>query len=226
MHGWGGRRAGAGRRPGPRPRVRHRSREPFASRFPSHVTLKVRPDVPRLRSARLVHEIERSFAAGCERGAFRVVHYSIQEDHVHLIVEAADRWALGRGMKSVAARVARAVNRVFRRSGAVLADRYHSRALRTPREVRSALRYVLLNGRKHATKPRGTRIDPASSGRWFDGWRRTPGPARTGPAAVAAPRTWLLRVGWRRHGLLDPAEVPGGRRPGGAPGRRARSAPG
>ncbi len=75
-------------------------------------------------------------------------------------------------MKSVTARLARAVNRVFGRAGPVLADRYHARPLRTPREVRNALRSVLLNGRKHARRARGARIDPASSGRWFDGWRR------------------------------------------------------
>ena len=117
-------------------------------------------------------------------------------------------------MKSIAARLARAANRVFARRGSVLADRYHLHVLRTPREVRNALAYVLLNARRHAAKLgqllRGpARIDPASSGRWFDGWSAsapTPGPDRP---AVAPPRSWLLRVGWRRHGLLRPEEVPG-----------------
>lgn len=94
---WGGRRPGAGRKPGPRPRVRHLSREPFAGRFPCHVTLKVRADVPSLRTVKLVREVERSFAHGCERGEFRLVHYSLQRDHAHLIVEARDPGALGRG---------------------------------------------------------------------------------------------------------------------------------
>jgi hypothetical protein len=119
-------------------------------------------------------------------------------------------------MKSLAARFSRAVNRVFRRSGAVLADRYHLRVLRTPLEVRRALSYVLLNSRKHARRPGPTGVcDPASSGRWFDGWRRKPrlrlAHAALGSPAVAAPHTWLLRVGWRRHGRLDPDAVPGRR---------------
>ena len=141
-----------------------------------------------------------------------MVHYSIQTDHVHMIVEAKDRPALGRGMKSIGARLARAVNRVFRRSGRVLADRYHLHVLRTPKEVRHALRYVLLNARKHARRViRSLRCDPASSGRWFDGWRRAPTVLGGVPARrpVARARTWLLRVGWRRHGLIDPADVPG-----------------
>jgi hypothetical protein len=151
-----------------------------------------------------------------------VAHYSIQRDHVHMIVEAHGREALARGMKSVAARLARAVNRVFSRSGPVLDGRFHHRVLRTPREVRNALAYVLLNARRHWAKARGgrrppVRLDEASSARWFDGWQRVsrarlqpPGDIRAGARCEVAPaRTWLLRVGWRRHGLVDPVEVPG-----------------
>jgi REP element-mobilizing transposase RayT len=159
----------------------------------------------------LVRELERSFAAACERGRFRLAHYSIQDDHVHLIVEATGKRALACGMKSIAARVARAANRIFRRRGPVLADRYHRHTLRTPREVRNAIAYVLLNARRHLVK-RGHRppvaaCDPASSGRWFTGWIQRIQPVSSPP--VAPPRTWLLRLGWRRHGLIDPSEIPG-----------------
>ena len=121
-------------------------------------------------------------------------------------------------MMAIGARLARAVNRVADRTGRVVADRYHARLLPTPKEVRHALRYVLLNARRHAVKatPRSgapcgsTRRPPA---RWFDGWKRgvpdtdevTRPRLRNGPA-VARARTWLLGVGWRRHGLLDPAD--------------------
>ena len=181
--------------------------------LPAHVTLRARNDVPSLRTVKLVREVERSFARACERGDFRLAHYSLQGNHAHLIVEAEGRDALGRGMKAVAARPARAVNRVFGRSGPVLADRYHVRVLRTPRAVRNALAYVLLNPRRHAAKAGRTlspaaRIDPASSGRWFDGWRGRLPHALDAPA-VAPPRTWLLVVGWRSRGLLDPDAIPG-----------------
>ncbi len=121
-------------------------------------------------------------------------------------------------MKSIASRLARAVNRVFGRTGPALDGRYHHRLLRTPREVRRALAYVLLNARRHLAKRREVaraatpHLDGASSGRWFDGWRRPfaarPIPTQSTPE-VARPRTWLLRIGWRRHGLVDPSEVPG-----------------
>ena len=187
----------------------HEPRDAFASRHPVHVTLKVRPDVPSLRQGKLVREVERSFRKACDRRRFRVVHYSLQSNHVHLIVEAAGAEDLGRGMKSIGARLARAVNRVFSRKGPVLADRFHHRVLKTPREVRHALAYVLLNARRHAGRRarRAGKLDPASSGRWFDGWRRG-GLSAVDPPAVAKPHTWLIRRGWRRHGLIGLAEIP------------------
>lgn len=180
------------------------------------MTLKVRRGLPSLRTVRLVRELERSFAAACDRGRFRLVHYSIQNDHLHAIVEATSQQHLASGMKAIGARLARAVNRVFGLRGRVLSDRYHLHILRAPREVRNALAYVLLNARRHVAKT-GRRlsaaaVDPASSGRFFFGWNQRFHPASSlDLQPVTPPHTWLLRVGWRRHGLLDLAEVPGGR---------------
>jgi REP element-mobilizing transposase RayT len=139
-------------------------------------------------------------------GGVRVCHFSIQYDHLHLLVEARDREALSRGMQGLASRLARAVNRALNRRGRVWADRYHARALTTPREVRSALVYVLMNWKKHRIDAAG--VDACSSGRWFDGWRSGAPPAGRDPSPVAHTRTWLLRVGWRRHGLLTEDDAP------------------
>jgi len=213
---WGGRRPGAGRKRQPDSDVPHRSRPKFST-APSHVTLRVRSGVPSLRTSRVVREVEASFSRGRARPGFRLVHYSLQTNHVHLVVESRNRVALGRGMMAICGRLARAVNRALGRSGKVFADRYHLHVLKTPREVHHALRYVLLNGRKHGRNlSRVVRLDPASSARWFDGWRRTSrtrvvapkGPAPT-IVPVARARTWLLTTGWRRHGLIDPGDVPG-----------------
>ncbi len=200
----------------------HVSRQAFARPLPAHVTVRLCKDLPSLRVRKLVRSLERTFAAGCERPDFRLVHYSLLGNHAHFIVEARDRDALGRGMRALGIRVARTVNRIAKRSGQVLADRYHARLLATPREVRNALRYVLLNARRHAAaalaKLTGAvRLDPASSARWFDGWKREQvgeeapggGTEDVPQRPVSRARTWLLAVGWRRHGLLDPAEVPG-----------------
>ena len=216
---WGGARDHAGRKAAKDARIRHVSRSSFRSPLPAHVTMRMRDDVPSLRTGRIVHAIEQTFRRGCRRPGFRLVHDSLQGNHAHLIVEARDRDALGRGMKAVGSRLALAVNRAAERSGPVFADRYHLKLLPTPKQVWNALRYVLLNARRHAAKNHSrfaapVRLDPASSARWFEGWKRKVPDAHRPPAArvdppVARAKTWLLAVGWRRHGLIDPADVPG-----------------
>jgi len=219
--GHGGRRPGAGRKPTRRGSFVAHTARPFHDRHhPLHVTLRVQRRLANLRRFKLAAAIGKALRADAtETGArrldrFRVVQFSIQHDHLHLIVEASTKVALGRGMKALTCRVAKAVNRALRRSGPVFADRYHARELATPREVRNALRYVLLNAIKHAEADPfpdlGTAvddgIDPCSSARWFDGWKRPP-PRELDPPCAPA-RAWLLRIGWKRHGLLVRDECP------------------
>jgi hypothetical protein len=137
---------------------------------------------------------------------FRVIHYSVQDDHLHLLVEAEDASALTRGVSGLVIRAARSVNHTLGRSGRVWGTRYHARALTSPREVRHGIVYVLMNRKKHERDGRPG-IDPCSSAAWFDGLRSTLPPA---PASspVRRPQTWLARVGWRRHGLIDISETP------------------
>src|SRR5256712_7976967 len=208
---WGGRRPGAGRKPaGPRPGVPHRRRPLHHRGQPVHVTLRAVRGLPSLRGMRLFRAL-RSGLAAASAATFRVVHFSVQTNHVHLLVEAEGPRALGRGMQGLGIRLAKAINRRLGRRGRVWAERYHGRALRTPREVRHGLVYVLLNGRKHGVIGRG--IDPCSSGPWFGGWRGGVEPSPD-PAPAARPRTWLLRVGWGRSGPIGVGEAPA------APGRR------
>ena len=208
---WGGRREGAGRKPRPgRRAVPHRRRVPHERHCPAHVTLRASRAIPSLRGARLFTTTRGALGAA-STGRFRVLHYTVQADHLHLVVEADGPTAFERGVQGLAIRVAKAINRALGRRGRVWGDRFHARLLRTPREVRNALVYVLQNVRKHLPGARG--LDPCSSAQWFNGWR-TPVPAATEPAPVAPARTWLARVGWRRRGLIDVKECPRPARPG------------
>ncbi len=215
--GHGGPRKGAGAKKLGRGQEPHRSRTRFHRLTPAHVTLRVVKGLSGLRNRSLVKEVRKTFAQACERGDFRLVEYSIQHNHLYLIVEAETQDALSRGMKSIASRFAKAVNRTFRRSGKVIAGRYHVRLLTSPRQVRNALRYVLLNVRKHFAEREGhpppVMIDAASSGSQFDGWRPSLEALRARAAqeevGVAKAASWLLSLGWRRHGLIDPSAVPG-----------------
>jgi REP-associated tyrosine transposase len=207
---WGGARRGAGRKPaGERAGVSHAAREPLASRFPVHVTLRLAEGLPNLRRRGTLPEILRCFFEGRERDGFRVVEYSVQTNHMHLLVEGSDRTALARGIQGLAIRIARALNRLWQRTGRVFADRYHDRILRTPREVRNALVYLFKNARRHGDV-RWPTVDPFTSGPWFDGWRERVDTRfwQVVVRPVVEARTWLLAYGWKRHGLLGFKELP------------------
>lgn len=185
----------------------------MASRHPIHLCLQVEPELPSLRLAKVRTVLEECFRESKQRKGFRLVHYSIQHHHLHLIVEAQGSEALSRGTRGLSIRIARRINALLARKGRVFADRYFARALKTPREVHHCLRYVLLNGAKHEAQrgvvyPKGGN-DPFSSARYFDGFREVvPVPVDEVTSPVAQARTYLLRKGWRLHGLISMDDIP------------------
>ncbi len=182
---WGGKRKGAGQKPkGERAGVSHATRARLAARFPVHVTVRLKRGLPSLRRKSAYRVLERAFAAGGERFGFRLIHFSVQINHIHLLAEAEDRRALARGMQGLSIRIARGLNRLWRRTGKVFVDRYHDHILGTPTEVRNALRYVLHNVQRHGIRFVGS-LDPFTSA---DGWT----------IRLPLPRTWLLARGWQR----------------------------
>jgi REP element-mobilizing transposase RayT len=209
---WGGKRRGAGRKAVGRGGVPHRKRAEHDRHIPLHITVRLVDGLPSMRRPDLLAAIGGVFravrddAARCER--FRVVCFSVQPDHLHLLVEATDDPSLTNGMRGLSIRLARAVNRVLGRRGALVGDRFHVRPIKTPTHARHELVYILQNYKKHPD--RFVRlldgVDVASSARWFAGWDRPP--PCTGPSPVASPRTWLLREGWLHLGPLRRDESP------------------
>ncbi len=225
----GGRRRGAGRPPkGRRSSERHKTRPEHDHRHPVHVTIRVVADVSSLRSRDVYMQLREATIVTARREDFRIVHISIQRNHLHLIVEADHKAALSRGMQGFSISAARRVNAAItertgvRRKGRVVADRFHARPLTSPRAVRHALAYVLNNYRRHgedrAEVARTWKADPFSSGPMFFGWKELEGspflwPLRPTyqPLIVLRPRTWLLAKGWQEHHpLISTREVPGG----------------
>lgn len=208
VRSWGGARAGAGRpKAKKRAAIAHRARERLRRWEPVHVTLRMVAEVPSMRETEIADLVECCLYRQRRRGSakFQVVHYSIQHDHVHLIAEAIDAAALAHGIATLKTLIAKSMNRVAKRSGRVFPERYHRRDLKTPTEVRNALRYVLLNLHKHsrvfADMPFA---DPRSSAATFDGFSETIAVCDSGQWPAVTPRTWLLSKGWRRHGLIPP----------------------
>jgi REP element-mobilizing transposase RayT len=189
--GWGGRRAGAGRRPeGEEPGISHRRELHVDRHIPAHVTLRVREHVWNLRSQRSFALVASALRGVRDRSDFRVVHFSVQGDHVHDIVEADDARALANGMRAFSGRLALGLNRMMGRTGAVFEDRYHAHTLRNLTEARNAIAYVLGNFASHVDRSGGgvesSFVDPYSSA----------GPA--GSRLVSSPESWLLRAAARR----------------------------
>jgi len=176
-----------------------------------HVTLRVAAQVPNLRRQAFHAVLLAALRAGSDRFGFRLCHFVVMGNHLHLIVEADDQRALARGMQGLAIRLARRVNRAAERRGRFFSDRYHAHVLETPTEVHRAISYVLLNYRKHFAEMGGGRppegLDAFSSAAWFDGWH-TPlrGAVRIrrehDPPPVVPATSWLLTTGWRELGLI------------------------
>jgi REP element-mobilizing transposase RayT len=211
---WGGARKGAGRKPaGVKAGAAHVRRPKVEGRVPLHVTMRV-AGVPSLRSERSMKVMRAAFRGGKDRFGFRLVQYAVQANHVHLIVEAKDKRALSSGARGLAIRIAMRLNHLFGRKGKVFTERYHAVPLGSPRQVRRALAYVLLQERRHAAGRRRTltaRLDRCSSAPGFEGFKNVAPRAGPWSDTVVEGDTWLLTTGWRRYGRIDPREIPGPR---------------
>lgn len=213
-NGWGGARRGAGRpAAGGRRLVAHASRGMHRESWPVLVTL--RACWRSLRTQYVFPTVRGAIAdaAAARPSEFRVCEFSVQGDHIHLIVEARDARALSRGINGLCVRLAKRVNRLFFEHGPFFVGRHHRVPLKTPRAVRNALRYVLANFRKHGRGRPGA-IDPYSSAPYFCGFAEFTGRAPfdvdrafvprvlSPPSGVPrqAARTWLLAVGWLQAG--------------------------
>jgi REP element-mobilizing transposase RayT len=227
-HGSGRRseHSGARRKKRQRTRVAHRARPVHKSRFPVHITLRAVEGLVSFRRPRLFAAL-RSAIARSQRGTeFRITDFSIEPAHGHFITEATDERALSNGVRALVIRLTLAIRRITGHKSAIWADRYHAHELRSPREYRNALSYVLNNWKKHV---RGASdMDPCSSAPWFFGWSdlakgcwdgwasAQPGVTKpwtaSGPEGptrlcareadtmplcpVVAPKTWIAKDGW------------------------------
>ena len=211
----GGKRDGAGRKRSKEnwQDPKHEARPPLDFRNPVHTILRTVDSVPRLRQRCMFEAIRGSLVHYVDGEDFRIVHISLQHNHIHLIVEAANEQALSAGMTSFAIRTAKAINRAWGREGKVFKFRYKAKQIRTRQYARNAIAYVLNNWRKYREDfydigSKRAILDEYSSALSFDGWtERFAVPKWYVPLPVSRPRTWLLREGWKQCGLIDPYEM-------------------
>jgi REP element-mobilizing transposase RayT len=223
----GGKRRGAGRKPrGARAGEGHDARTAFKSHHALHVVMRVVPAVGSLRRRAMYKAVREATITAALRERVRIVHVSLQRNHVHMLIEAEHREALARGMQGFMISAARHINTALgdgtrRRRGKVFADRYHLTVITTPTQARHALGYVLGNWRHHHEDQQGLPstwlVDPFSSAISFPDWAELEGrpwmwPIRDGydPLMVRRPTSWLLREGWKLGGrAISARDVPG-----------------
>ena len=230
----GGPRKGAGRprknpalelRPKREGYVLHTKRATVDPRHPQHVTLTVLEDISHLRSRDMYAAVKRALRVAGKHDDFRIVHFSVQGNHIHLLVEAENEEALAKGMQSFEISLAKRINAVMtwklrrKRKGQVFADRYHVNAITSVRGTRNALCYILNNWLHHPRSARGPllldgKLDPYSSAIWFAGWKEKTVPEvhippDYEPPFVREPTTWFLKTGWKLAKPISCFEVPG-----------------
>jgi REP element-mobilizing transposase RayT len=206
-----GRRHRSGRPRSKASGIPHTRRSEFSAEHPLHVTLKICEGLPSQRKRRAFKAVMRSFAEGKSdakgTGGFRLTQFAVLGNHMHLMVEADSREHLASAMGGLKTRLARALNKVWERSGTVFKERYHDVALNNPSRVKNALNYILHNGRKHGIVGLERWFDPCSSARWFDGFGDAIADTKW-PDSLVQAKTWLLVNGWRRRGLLTLVPAP------------------
>ena len=200
---WGGRRKGSGRtKTG---NVRHVKREDVDFRKPLHITKRLKRGLRGLCTKGVLRDLQRAMRMSNKNGA-HVVEFSLQTNHVHLIVEAKDNRALAKGMNALWAVFGKAIRARLPGRGAVFSGRYYMKVIRSARYMRNALEYVLLNDSKHSGQ--GPDYSEFNSAMYFAhfgkllnrNWRAPLKWASADPRPdfLEAPRSWLCREGWRR----------------------------
>lgn len=207
----------------------HAARPAVNKRQPQHITLRVTSELGWLRRLDMYAAVRGALRTVLGRHAdFRIVHLSLQNTHLHLIVEASDQACLANGLRAFQISAARRLNAAYsrrrrtERAGRVFTDRYHAEPLGSVRQVRNALAYVINNWRRHrdddgAFTLLGGKLDPYASGLAFHAWReRVPRelapPKGYEPPPVSAPESWLIRHGLAKTTSISMLEVPGPRK--------------
>ena len=179
----GGARPGAGRPRSKTTRVPHTRRPEMGGEIPANLTLRIDHITDwggNLRDLVTMEVILRCFEVAKDRFGMRICHYSVQSNHIHLLVEADDRECLIRGMRGLTTRLARNLNKHWGRKGKLFTDRYHSKPIEDAEHGENTIAYLGRNDLKHNSAYTITPSIPAPP----------PWPTAAGPRATCASTSW------------------------------------
>ncbi|MGZ3787001.1 MAG: transposase [Bacteriovorax sp.] len=130
--------------------IRHTSR-PFLKKPSSlHLTVKIKKNKAEMKNKSVFSLLKRAIL-NARRQGLKVIHYSLEYDHVHLLIEAENNHILGKGMQAFGGTFSKAINRMRKLKGGVYKHRYHFRKISSARELKNVMNYIFTNGLKHKT---------------------------------------------------------------------------
>lgn len=137
--------------------IRHIAREIIKKSTSLHLTIKVRENKADIKNKQVLKILHYAIRRSRIKG-LRIIHYTLEYNHIHLLVEAADKQTVHQGMQSFGITFAKKINAIKRLKGTVYKHRYHLRKINSPRELKNVLYYIFNNGIHH--KRTSTVLDP------------------------------------------------------------------
>ena len=138
----------AGRKPIHDKGIRHIQRERFERESSFHITIKVRQEKSDLQNKMILKALHRAIMKARYK-SLKVIHYTLEFNHIHLLVEAYNQEQLSNCMQSFGVTLAKMINKVKFKKGRVYKHRYHLRRLSSVMELKNVLKYIFNNGIKH-----------------------------------------------------------------------------
>lgn len=138
----------AGRKAFHDPGIRHTARPVLTKPSSLHLTIKVQKIKADIKNKMILTMLKKAIL-NARRMGLKVIHYSLEYDHVHLLIEADNNVILGKGMQSLGVTLSKAINRTKRIKGRVYKHRYHFRKINSARELKNVMFYIFNNGVKH-----------------------------------------------------------------------------
>jgi REP element-mobilizing transposase RayT len=128
--------------------IRHISREDIKKPTSLHLTIKVRENKADIKNKQILKALHHSIKRARMK-RLKIVHYTLEYNHIHLLVEAEIKQLVHQGMQAFGISLAKKINTIKRLKGTVYKHRYHLRKINSPRDLKNVLHYIFNNGIHH-----------------------------------------------------------------------------
>jgi len=128
--------------------IRHTLRPRLKKASSLHLTIKVKKIKAEIKNKAVLNLLKRAISNARKQGLI-IIHYTLEYDHINLLIEADNNSTLAKGMQSLGVTLSKGINRLKKLKGAVYKHRYHFRQISSPSELKKVMSYIFNNGLKH-----------------------------------------------------------------------------